>query len=195
MDYCLSKYPSVIPPYGGLKLYDSPEYKADSLLFSYVTKKDISEINKILDTGKYKPSRDVIDVLFTDKVNASKFSILQFISQIRQRKNIKKGNLGTLDYDMDRFKTQLVQVEDLWLYNEIFDLDNRKTKISLTQKIAGLKKEKRAEEVSCWRDLAQMRKELTDLIKEYRATSRKKELVASPQFYSLEAKIGNDEYS
>lgn len=194
MDYSILKYASVIPPYSGLKLRDSPDYKTD-FLPCYATEKDLAKINRFLDAWKYEPGSDLIDVLFTDKVNATKFSILHLISQMRERQNIKKRNLKRIEYDIDKFNTHLAQIEDLCLYNEILELDNRKTKISLAQKTAGLKKDKRAEETSCWRDLTQLRKELMDLIKEYRAASRKKELIANPRVYSLEAKIGNDEYS
>jgi len=195
MDYRFSKCASVIPPYGRLKIYDSRTHETDGLLPSYGSEKDLSEINKFLDAWKYKPGSDLIDVLFTDKVNATKFSILHLISQMRERRVIKKRNLERIDYDADKFKTELAQTEDLCLYNEIFNLDNRKTKINLDGKITGLEKEKRAEETSCWRDLTQLRKELADLIKEYKIASRKKELIANPEVYSLEAKIGNDRYS
>jgi len=194
MDYS-SLYPSVIAPYSGLKLYGSRNHETDAFLPYYATEKDLLEINKFFDAWKYKPGSDLIDVLFADKVNATKFSILHLISRVRERQTIKKRNLEKIDYDVDKFKTELAQIEDLRIYNEIFDLDNKKTRIGLTQKISGLKKEKRAEETSCWRDLTQLRKELMDLIKEYRTASRKKELISSPQGYSLEAKIGNDKYS
>jgi hypothetical protein len=195
MSYDIARYASAIPPYSGLKLYDSPNRETNAFIPYYATEKDLSEINKFLGAWKYKPGSDLIDVLFTDKVNATKFSIVNLISQMRERRVIKKRNLERIDYDTDRFKTELAQIEDLCLYNEIFNLDNRKTKINLDGKIAGLKKEKRAEETSCWRDLTQLRKELTDLIKEYRIASRKKELIANPEIYSLEVRIGNDRYS
>jgi len=194
MYYQLS-YPLRIPVYSGLKAYGSPDHETDVFLPYYATEKDLAEINKFLDAWKYEPCNDLIDVLFTDKVNGTKFSILNLISQMRQRQNIKKRNLRKIEYDISGFKTHVAQIEDLCLYNEILDLDNRKTKISLAQKIADLKREERAEEISCWRDLSQLRKELMDLIKEYRSASRKKELIASPQFYSLEAEIADDKYS
>lgn len=180
MDYCILKYLSVIPGYSGLKFYGSPDYETDGFLPYYATEKDLSEINKLLD-WKYKSGSDLIDILFTDRVNCTKFSILGLISQIRERQHIKRRNLERIDYDMDKFKTHLDQIEELCLYNEIFDFDRRKTKISLGGKIAGLKKDKRAEEISCWRDLTELRKELLDLIKEYKTASRKKELVASSE--------------
>jgi len=195
MDYRFSKCAAVIPPYGRLKIYDSRTHETDGLLPSYGSEKDLSEINKFLDAWKYKPGSDLIDVLFTDKANVARFSILHLISQMRERRVIKKRNLERIDYDADKFKTELAQIEDLCLYNEIFNLDNRKTKLNLDGKITGLEKEKRAEETSCWRDLTQLRKELTDLIKEYKIASRKKELITNPEVYSLEAKIGNDRYS
>jgi len=194
MDYHILKYPSVFPPYNGLKTQDSPDHEPHAFLPYYATEKDLSEINKFLDAQDYTGSSDLIDALFTDKVNTTRFSVLHLISQMRERQKIKKRNLEGIDYNMDNFKTQLAQVEDLCLYNEIFDLDRRKTRIKIGEKITGLEKEKRAEKTSCWRDLTQLRKELTDLIKEYKIASRKKELISSPQVYSLEAKIENDEY-
>ena len=194
MSYDIARYASAIPLYSGLKLFDSPGRETEGFLPYYATENDLSEINKFLGAWKYKPDSDLIDVLFTDKVNATKFSIVHLISQMRERQIIKKRNLGKIDYDMDKFKTHLAQIEDLCLYNQILDLDKRKTKISLFEKITGLEKEKRAEETSCWRDLTQLRKELTDLIKEYKIASRKKELIANPKVYSLEARIGNDRY-
>lgn len=192
MTYDLIQYMPVIPPYSGLKLYDSLSHKTDNFLSPYVTEKDLSKIDKFLDTGKYKPNSDVIDALFTDKVDATKFLILHLISQIREREIIKERNLESIDYDMGKFRTHLMQLEEIRLYHEIFDLERRRTKISLGEKIAGLEKEKRAEETSCWRDLTQLRKELMDSIKEYKTSSRKKELIVSPQVCSLEAKIKND---
>ena len=181
MDYCLLKYASVIPAYGGLKFYGSPDHETDGFLPYYATEKDLSKINEFLDAQKYKPGSDLIDILFTDKVNSTKFSVLNLISQIRERQHIKRRNLERIDYDVDKFKTHLAQIEDLCLYNETFDFDRRKTKISLGGKIAGLKKDKRGEEIACWRDLTELRKELLDLTKEYKAASRKRELVASPE--------------
>lgn len=159
--------------------YDSPNYKTDFLPY-YATEKDLAEINKLLD-WKY-PSGDLIDALFMDKAHSTKFSILQLISQIRERQYIKRRNLEKINYGLDNFKSQFVQVEDLCLYNEMLNLDNRKTRINLTQKIAGLEKEKRAEETSCWHDLGQLRKELIDLIKEYKLSSRKKELMENARY-------------
>jgi hypothetical protein len=185
MSYQLSYLPR-IPAYSGLKAYDSPDHERYAFLPHYATEKDLAEINKFLDAWKYEPGSDLIDVLFTNRVNVTKFSILNLISQMRERQNAKKRNLKSIDYDISRFKTHLAQIEDLCLYNEILDLDNRKTKIGLAQKIAGLEKDKRSEEIACWRDLTQLRKELTDLIKEYKIESRKKELIASPRVYPLE---------
>jgi len=183
MNYWSLKYASVVPPYGGLKLFDSRDPETDGFLPYYASEKDLSEINKFLDAWKYKRGSDLIDVLFTDKANVARFSILHLISRMREREVIKKRNLEKIDYDMDRFRTHLAQAEDLCLYNEIHDLDRRKTRINLEGKIAGLGKDRRAEEISCWHDLIQTRKELMDLIKEYRATARKKELIVNPESY------------
>ena len=195
MDYCILKYPSVIPAYGERGLFGSLDYKTNNFLPRYASEKDLSEINKFIDAWEYRPSSDLIDTLFTDKLNTTKFSTLQLISQMRERQNIKKRNLENIDYRMDHFKSQLAQVEDLCLYNEIFDLNNKKMKINLEEKISGLDKEKRAEDVSCWRDLTQLRKELIDSIGEYKTASRKRELIAYPGAYSLEAEVEDDKYN
>ena len=189
------RYTSVFPPYGGLKLNDSHDHERYAFLPYYASEKDLSKINEFLDAWKYEPGSDLIDVLFTNRLNVTKFSILHLISQMRERQHAKKRNLKRIDYDVSKFNTHLAQTEDQCLYNEILDLDNRKTKISLAQKIAGLEKDRRSEEISCWRDLTQLRKELIDLIKECKTESRKKELITSSQVYSLDAKVEDDQYS
>ena len=76
------------------------------------------------------------------------------IAQIKERQRIKDSNISRINREIDELKTQILNID--FLYSKIYLSDSFRQKFELEKQIMILEKEKREEEIRCWRDIASL---------------------------------------
>ena len=141
----------------------------------YADKEDLNLLNRFMEMQSCRDSKDEIDILFADKTAFAKSSVINTISQIKERIGIKYNNLNKIDYSISGQRSRLFQLEDL--FNDTSSPVIIKARNDIEKSILDSEKEKRGEETSCWRDIAELRKNLMFAMNEYKTNAMKKQLI------------------
>ena len=112
------------------------------------------------------------DNIFKDKSNILVSRIEEVYSEITGRQKLKESIFYKICYQDLQFSTKLLQL-DSWnrAPGQNMVLDRRRSHLERT--LLDLEKFKLQEEESCWRDVANLKKELRDVLAEYRDLKRK----------------------
>lgn len=89
------------------------------------------------------------------KISSLKESIKEIEQMIKQREKVSKE----LDVNADKIKNQM---ENLLLSSELKDSDSVKEQLAFRQKQVEISELQLNEKVNCWRDIAQLKKELRE---------------------------------
>ena len=171
MDYCVLRYPSGIQDYRH-DIYSSLEYRVYNFLPYYGNTNDLSVINQFIDSQSSKKSEDEVELMFSEKVGIAKALVIQILSQIKEREIIKERNFAKINYDMGR----LSWLKDMCAGSYALNMSN--ADLDLEKQVVNLEKEKRTEQVSCWRDLVNLKKDLMGIMAEYKTTAKKKKVLS-----------------
>ena len=93
---------------------------------------------------------------------------------IYEREEIKSNNIRTIDYDSCRTKARLFEIGS-WQTGADPQLD--KTRGNIERELLGFEREKRFEEVACWRDMTRLKSELREVLREFDGEKRKEALL------------------
>ena len=115
-----------------------------------------------------------IDSFFQDRVTLNRMHVSSLVSQITRRNNLQKDNLYKIEKDMMKCQAQLFEIEHVPRW---YNANITRTRNMLEKEILALEKEKRAEYVSCWRDLVLVKRDLIGALKEFKSTEQRQELV------------------
>jgi len=91
-------------------------------------------------------------------------SVQDILGLIYERESIKYENDHRILYESAQVGSHLLNLGD-WNIGTFKDID--KTRSQLEKEIANLEKERRMEEVSCWRDITRLKSELRETLKEF----------------------------
>jgi hypothetical protein len=109
--------------------------------------------------------------LIADKSRFAKAAVQGLVSQIYERQEIKEHNLTKIDHDGCMVGTLL---NELFIWGDARLSDKRRQTLDMV--MFGLERERRAEEVACWRDISLLRKDLVEAMAEYAAAARREQL-------------------
>ena len=119
------------------------------------------------DYQKIEDSKDVAEMIFTDRTKSLKSTVKELLADIERRENLHTDLNSRIDNDMSKCGEYLGDVK-LWTdspYNP--DTNFIKRKNNLEQQILSLEEQKRTEDLTCWRDLMFLRKYLMSALKDY----------------------------
>ena len=102
-------------------------------------------------------------------------SIADLLREIEVREKMRDDHLHRIDYESCSFQTRIYEL-DFWQrgMNPIAD----RVRTSLEKEMSGLEKEKRMEEISCWRDVSHLKTDLREVMQEW-AMEKRKDLLLS----------------
>jgi hypothetical protein len=102
-------------------------------------------------------------------------SIADLLREIEVREKMRDDHLHQIDYESCSFQTRIYEL-DFWQrgMNPIAD----RVRTSLEKEMSGLEKEKRMEEISCWRDISHLKTDLREVMQEW-AMEKRKDLLLS----------------
>lgn len=125
-------------------------------------------LEKIILNAEPELAEGMADKVFTGKGKTLRATIKALFHQILTREKLNYVLLKQIDGDMCRAGTYLEDMRRFTArdYSRQFtDLSRRRTQVE--ERIIGLEKEKRAEYLACWRDLAYLTKGTLSALKDY----------------------------
>lgn len=114
---------------------------------------------------------DFVMGLIRDKSKFARAAAEGLARQIYERQRIKEHNLAGIDYDSCRCGTYLLE---LFVWGDRQLASKRRQTLDTT--LFGLERERRAEDVSCWRDISLLKKDLIEALAEYSSAARREGL-------------------
>jgi len=102
-------------------------------------------------------------------------SIEEIITLIKEREQLRDRNIYKIDIDICKINTVMLNLPG---QRYSIDVDTDTINDTLQKQVMTLNKEKRAEEVACWRDITRLKSDLKDSLKELAQEKRKQSLLS-----------------
>lgn len=119
---------------------------------------------------------NIIEEIQRDKKEFLEETIKGIKEQIEQRKNLNENNTWNIDKEMCKFETKLCELLDFYKFN---NKNVEKAKLEFELKLADLDKEKRDEQVLCFRDVSVLKKDLRFFVQELRKIIQKEKILSN----------------
>ena len=129
------------------------------------------------DLDNKKPS-GTLESLLSDKGRSLKAGVIALLDEIKGREDLNVNQTQKIDKEIRRQHTNAMQLENI-VDHHPFDLtkDLEESKARIESNVLELEKERRKEQVECWRDLMFLKKHLMVSLKEYWDLVRRKEIL------------------
>ena len=124
---------------------------------------------------KHHSEADPLGDFFSGKKAFLSDSIEGVVGLIYERQHLKYENFRKIDYDSCRAKTLLFQI-DQWRLGLHQNVD--RLRMGLEKELIGLERERRMEEVACWRDIVRLKTDLRELTGEFAQEKRRDSLLS-----------------
>ena len=122
------------------------------------------------------PNRlDPLEMLMAGKLRIIETAIEQITNEIEDRENLQKVLLDTIDDQICDQKEALNQVAPHG--SSPFTVGDSKRRASIEKELAALEAEKRKETCSAWKDIANLKKEMRDLLREHNEEKRRQQVI------------------
>ena len=120
-------------------------------------------------------STDPLDQFLSHKRRFLAQSVEDILGLIYEREQLKYDNHQKIDFDSTKIGTRLFEV-DYWRAGSNPNID--KVRSNLERELFAMEKEKRMEEVACWRDIARLRTDLREVMREVSQETRRTNLLS-----------------
>lgn len=118
--------------------------------------------------------QDPLYSFFESKQRMLGNSVRDVVGLIGERQHIKDQNLYKIEYDICKVITKLYEL-DHWPPETNFSVERKKGQFE--KELLTFEREKRMEEVSCWRDVTRLRGELRELMTDVYGEQRRQQLI------------------
>jgi len=123
-----------------------------------------SHLDALTDSLETPPSSDPLDCFFSGKRDFIARSVEDILGMIYERESLKYENIEKIDYDFCKVHSRLFPLE-YWETGMHSEID--KTRTNIEKELVNLEREKRMEEVASWRDIARLRTDLREVMREF----------------------------
>ena len=127
-----------------------------------------------LENSREGKPRDPLDAFFGRRRHFLAKTAEEILELIQERVQLKYENIRRMDYDSCRIGTRLLQMEP-WPLGSNPNIDRMRS--GLEQELLAFEKEKRMEEVACWRDVCRTCSELREAVRELFDEDQRQRLV------------------
>jgi len=133
-------------------------------------------LEKIVLKEEPEQERSIVDKVFSDKSRTLKATIKAFFNEIMTRENLDSILLSKIDNNICRQHSYLESLKLMNRHSYSLNLlgDFHKNKLHLEGNVLELEKEKRRENLECWKDLMFLKKYLLTALKDYWNTGSRK---------------------
>jgi hypothetical protein len=161
-----------------LDLGQNQTYLSNPLNKSYLTTNDATYSHVINPPEKpvFAPldKQDPLYSFFESKRRILGKSVEDVAGLISERQDIKYDNLHKIEYDICKVITKLYEL-DHWPPETNFSVERKRGQFET--ELLNFEREKRMEEVSCWRDVTRLRGDLRELMMEVYGEQRRQQLI------------------
>lgn len=132
-------------------------------------------LEEIVSSPESKQRSSPLESMFSDKSKSLKASVNALLEEIKLREDINSYQERKMNEEVCRQHTDLMQLENL-VDHFPFDLtkDISEAKGKIESNVLELEREKRKEQIECWRDLMFLKKYLMVSLKDYWELARKR---------------------
>ena len=118
---------------------------------------------------------DPLEMLMAGKLRIIEAAIEQITDEIENRENLQRVLLETIDNAICDQKEALYQVAPHG--SSPFTVGDSKRRASIEKELAALESEKRKETCSAWKDIASLKRELRELLREHNEEERRQRVI------------------
>ena len=129
-----------------------------------------SALDAITDHLTTNTSSDPLGAFLTGKKRFLAKSVEDLLGLLYEREQIKYDSLRKIDYDSAQIKARLFEI-DSWRTGINPQID--KTRANIERELLAFEREKRFEEVACWRDTTRLKSELREVLREFDSEKRR----------------------
>ena len=145
---------------------DTPQRKDEGLVSHLdVLSADIQQVSRA----------DPLNQFFAGKKAFLSKSVEEMVGLIYEREHLKHENIHKIDYDACRVGTKLLQLYE-WPVGSNSNIDSTRT--NLLREINAFEREKRMEEVACWRDVCRVKSDLREVMREVSQEKFRQDLIS-----------------
>ena len=119
--------------------------------------------------------QDPLNAFLSGKLRIIEHTIRQITDEITKRELLQEITLDAIDNEMCRLRTALFATAPYG--DSPFTLGDPRRRAALEKEIASLQAEKRSEETAAWKDIAGLKKELREVLREYLEERRKQQVM------------------
>lgn len=167
MEYSCSQYSNVFPGYLGNTL-SRPFYHSDL--------KNTLEGIVIKETPEKQ--QGILEKVFSDKGKTLKGTVKALLNEIKLRETLDSHLIKKIEDEICSQNTYLLHLKDLKVqYSFELSKNVSNSKAQIESKVLELEKEKRQEQLECWRDLMFLKKYLLTSLKDYWELTKKREVL------------------
>jgi hypothetical protein len=110
----------------------------------------------------------ILEDMFSDKARTLKASVNALLEEIQLREDLNVSHFGKIDGEVRRLHSELMNLENISdCYPGDLTRDLSEAKVKIKANVLELEREKRSEDLECWRDLMFLKKYLMGSLKEY----------------------------
>ena len=144
---------------------------------SYAANEDdaVGHLEAITDDITTQASKDPLAPFFHGQKAFLGKSVQDILGLIYERETLKTENLRRIDYDSSQLKSRLFEI-DSWRTGANPQID--KTRAQIDRDLLACEREKRFEDVACWRDTTRLKTELRETLGEFQREKRKEDLLS-----------------
>jgi hypothetical protein len=135
-----------------------------------------SHIDALVEGISVSPQADPLERFMSARKRFLGHSVQDMLELVYERETLKYENILRMIYESAHIGSHLLELGD-WQVGAFKDID--KTRSQLEKEIANLEKERRMEEVSCWRDITRLKSELRETLKEFNHEKEKEGLLGA----------------
>ena len=117
---------------------------------------------------------DPVQSALDDKVAFSERLVGDLIGMIQKREELRDGHITNIDGESCHAMGRVFGVEQ---WHPAMNRDADKVRANAEKEISGLEREKRMEEIACWRDTSRLRMELHEKAREWLGERRRQSFV------------------
>lgn len=115
------------------------------------------------------------EFFFSDKIELIKQAITETIFEMKTRQGLNSVFIQLIDSKIDNFLHELRELKH-WTLGNNPSIEARR--IHLEKELLQLEKEKRINNLSCWKDLLWLKKDLREAVSEYKSLMRMKNVLS-----------------
>lgn len=134
----------------------------------------IDHLNAITQDIEPGNGMDPLDRFFHGKRSFLAKSVEEILGLIYEREHLKYENIRKIEYDSCRVGTRLFQTYD-WPIGSNPNIDRIRS--NLEKELFTFEREKRMEDVSCWRDVCRLKSEFREVMREVSQEKLRQDLI------------------